>query len=222
MTGFEFCFQGVKLTALGERALWWADERLLVVSDLHLGKSERHARRGGAALPPYEGRDTIGRLSALVDRLKPDTVLCLGDSFDDDASANALIAEDRERLAQLPIGKKWIWIEGNHDPAPPAFGGEALSQVTLGPLTFRHIASHASAEVSGHYHPKVTVRNQSRPAFLLNRDRLILPAFGTYTGGLRATDPVLQNLMGKGAMAILCGPKPLPCPMPRSTSQKRR
>ena len=222
MTGFEFSFHGVKLTALGERALWWAEERTLVVSDLHLGKSERHARRGGATLPPYEGRDTIGRLSALVDQLKPDTVLCLGDSFDDDAAASALIAEEREMLSQLPLGRRWIWIEGNHDPAPPAFGGEALAEVTLGPLTFRHIASGASAEVSGHYHPKVTVRNQSRPAFLVDQDKLILPAFGTYTGGLRATDPVLQDLMNKGAMAILCGPKPLPCPMPRSKPQTQR
>lgn len=222
MTGFDFTFHGAQLTALGARALWWADSRALVVSDLHLGKSERHARRGGAALPPYEGRDTLNRLRALIERFNPETVICLGDSFDDDTAAQALEAEDRKTLQSLPIGRRWIWIEGNHDPAPPAFGGEAQARLTLGPLTFRHIATQAQGEVSGHYHPKLTVKNQSRPAFLVDRARLILPAFGTYTGGLRATDPVLQDLMAADALAILCGPRPLPCPMPRPAPRSRR
>ncbi|CUH75553.1 metallophosphoesterase, DNA ligase-associated [Tritonibacter multivorans] len=220
--GFDFTFHGAQLTALGHRAVWWASQRTLVVSDLHLGKSERHARRGGAALPPYEGRDTLERLRALTDRLDPSTVICLGDSFDDDRAAGALITEERELLAALPKGRRWVWIEGNHDPSPPAFGGEALSKLTLGPLTFRHIATDQSGEVSGHYHPKVVVRHQSRPAFLVDRDRLILPAFGTYTGGLRATDPVLQDLMRPDAIAILCGPRALPCPMPRIKPHARR
>ena len=222
MTGFDFTFHGAQLTALGDRALWWAETRILVVSDLHLGKSERHARRGGAALPPYEGRDTLNRLRELTEQLGPETVICLGDTFDDDAAARALTSEEQAALRSLPIGKRWIWIEGNHDPAPPAFGGEAHAQITLGPLTFRHIATANTGEVSGHYHPKVSVRNQSRPAFLIDRDHLILPAFGTYTGGLRATDPVLQDLMQTDAMAILCGPRPLPCPMPRANRRAQR
>ncbi|WP_264212720.1 ligase-associated DNA damage response endonuclease PdeM [Leisingera thetidis] len=216
MNGFDFFLAGARLTALGSGALWWAEQRLLCVSDLHLGKSERHARRGGAALPPYEGRDTLHRLGTLIAGLAPATVVCLGDSFDDAAAADALPGAERHTIRELSDGRRWIWIEGNHDPAPDGFGGERHATLRLGPLSFRHIAEpRATAEVSGHYHPKARLRSISRPAFLVDTDRLILPAFGTYTGGLRSSDPAFAPLMGPGALAILTGPRPVPVPMPR-------
>ncbi|MGR3762056.1 ligase-associated DNA damage response endonuclease PdeM [Roseobacteraceae bacterium NS-SX3] len=216
MNGYDFSLCGARLTALGAGALWWAEQNLLCVSDLHLGKAERHARRGGSSLPPYESRDTLARLAQLADAVKPETIVCLGDSFDDMAAAGALPAQDRAQIAQLMENRRWIWIEGNHDPAPSCFGGVHAAELTLGPLTFRHIArSGAAGEISGHYHPKARLRGISRPAFLLDEARLILPAFGTYTGGLRSTDPALAALMGPRALAILTGPRPLPVPMPR-------
>lgn len=216
MTGFDFTLAGAHLTALGAGALWWAEHRLLCVSDLHLGKSERHARRGGSALPPYEGRDTLNRLERLVADLDPAIVVCLGDSFDDDAAATALPALERNQTQDLMQNRRWIWIEGNHDPAPTSRGGEHLADLRVGPLTFRHIADPpATAEISGHYHPKARVRSNSRPCFLLDASRLILPAFGTYTGGLRSNDPALTSLMAPNALAILTGPQALPIPMPR-------
>ncbi|MBQ4824113.1 ligase-associated DNA damage response endonuclease PdeM [Leisingera sp. HS039] len=216
MNGFDFNLAGTRLTALGSGALWWADHRLLCVSDLHLGKSARHARRGGSALPPYEGRDTLNRLEGLVADLNPATVVCLGDSFDDDTAATELPATERIQTLDLMQNRRWIWIEGNHDPAPTSLGGEHLADLRVGPLTFRHIADPpATAEVSGHYHPKARVRSNSRPCFLLDASRLILPAFGTYTGGLRSSDPALASLMAPNALAILTGPQALPIPMPR-------
>lgn len=216
MNGFDFTLAGARLTALGQGALWWAEHQTLCVSDLHLGKSERHARRGGSALPPYETQDTLARLETLLDRTRAETLICLGDSFDDDVASRALPESETARIARLMQNRRWIWIEGNHDPAPALPGGEHMAGLRLGPLTFRHIAEpHATAEVSGHYHPKARVRGTSRPAFLLDRHRLILPAFGTYTGGLRSTDPALAGLMDPEALAILTGPRPLPVPMPR-------
>lgn len=218
MSGYDFTLAGARLTALGSGALWWGEERLLCVSDLHLGKSERHLRRGGAALPPYEVRDTLNRLSALIEQFAPDTVLCLGDSFDDLAAARALPATDAKTLRQMVAARKWIWIEGNHDPGATSFGGQSCEEITIRPLTFRHIAHQDAApgEVSGHYHPKARLsRGSARPAFLLDHTRLIMPAFGTYTGGLRSSDPALADLMAPQALAILTGPIPLPCPMPR-------
>ncbi|WP_323782567.1 ligase-associated DNA damage response endonuclease PdeM, partial [Leisingera sp.] len=176
MTGFDFILAGARLTALGSGALWWAGHRLLCVSDLHLGKSERHARRGGSALPPYEGHDTLARLDKLVADLNPATVVCLGDSFDDNAAAVALPEAGRTQFQDLMRNRRWIWIEGNHDPAPTGLGGEHHATLRLGPLTFRHIAAPSEdAEVSGHYHPKARLRSTSRPAFLLDACRLILP-----------------------------------------------
>ncbi|QAX30512.1 ligase-associated DNA damage response endonuclease PdeM [Leisingera sp. NJS204] len=216
MNGFDFNLAGTRLTALGSGALLWADHRLLCVSDLHLGKSARHARRGGSALPPYEGRDTLNRLERLVADLNPATVVCLGDSFDDDTAATELPAPERIQTQDLMQNRRWIWIEGNHDPAPTSLGGEHLADLRVGPLTFRHIADPPeTAEISGHYHPKARVRSNSRPCFLLDASRLILPAFGTYTGGLRSTDPALASLMAPNALAILTGPHALPIPMPR-------
>jgi DNA ligase-associated metallophosphoesterase len=216
MTGYDFTLAGVRLTALSSGALWWAEHRLLCVSDLHLGKSERHIRRGGSALPPYETWDTLSRLADLVSALQPDTVICLGDSFDDDAASRALPDAERSQLAALVANRRWIWITGNHDPAPADLGGEQMAELHLDPLTLRHIADPAAAaEISGHYHPKARVRSTSRPCFLLDQSRLILPAFGTYTGGLRSSDPALTSLMQRDALAILTGPQALPVPMPR-------
>ena len=220
MNGCDFDLNGERLTALGSGALWWPTEGLLCVSDLHLGKSERMARRGGSALPPYETRDTLERLEADINRLQPTTVVCLGDSFDDLGAALALDQEDRLWINRLQAGRRWIWIEGNHDPGPVDLGGSHLAELRHGPLTFTHIATDAAqGEVSGHYHPKAALptrgRTISRPAFLVDQVRVILPAFGTYTGGLRSDAAVLNRLMQPGAQAIMTGKTPLAVPMPR-------
>lgn len=209
-----FTLSGETLHALPSGALYWPAQRLLVVSDLHLGKSERLARRGGALLPPYETRETLDRLESEIDRTAPATVICLGDSFDDLAAVRGLEEEARLRLARLMAGRNWTWIEGNHDAGPVEIGGTHRAQMTLGPLTFRHIADPAEkGEVSGHYHPKARIRGIARPCFLLDAARLVLPAYGTYTGGLPTHDRALRGLMQQGAIAILTGSRAMPMPM---------
>jgi DNA ligase-associated metallophosphoesterase len=124
-------------------ALWLPAARLLVVSDLHLGKAERLARRGGALLPPYETEETLARLAAEVDALGPATVLCLGDSFDDLRAAEALDEAARETIARLAAGRRWVWAAGNHDPAPLDLPGTHAAEWREGPFAFRHIAARA-------------------------------------------------------------------------------
>ncbi|MEM6371778.1 MAG: ligase-associated DNA damage response endonuclease PdeM [Pseudomonadota bacterium] len=214
---------GAALKALGSGALFWPEHALLCVSDLHLGKSERVARRGGAQLPPYETRDTLTRLAADLESTDARTVVCLGDSFDDLRAARALPEDERLWITRLQAGRRWIWIEGNHDPGPIEFGGTHTSALALAPLTFRHIAQHDTpAEISGHYHPKATLltrgRAITRPAFLCDDIRIIMPAYGTYTGGLRSHDPALSHLMQAHARAILTGPHPVEVPMPRGVA----
>ncbi len=225
MNQLPFEFAGCQLAALGSGALWYRDAGLLVVSDLHLGRAERYARTGRGLLPPYEIRDTLNRLSADIAATAPAQVLCLGDSFDDDGAALALDAAIHGEILALQAGRGWVWIAGNHDPAPLALGGSHRQQAQIAGLTFRHAARPgATAEVSGHYHPKATLsrraRGVSRPCFLFDHHRLILPAYGTYTGGLRWTDPALQSLMGPGATGIITGTRPLAFPMPRLEGAK--
>ena len=179
-----------------------------------------HSAAWRPAVPPYETRDTLLRLEQVLEETSPATVVCLGDSFDDVEAAKSLSETERLWIARLQAGRRWVWIEGNHDPGPIDMGGMHLSELALPPLTFRHIAQLGqSGEISGHYHPKVSVptrlRKISRPAFLFDQNRIILPAFGTYTGGLRSDSQALSALMSPQAMAIVTGKTPRLVPMPR-------
>ncbi|MCP5075114.1 MAG: ligase-associated DNA damage response endonuclease PdeM [Rhodobacteraceae bacterium] len=219
MSGYSFSFHGADLCALPSGILWWPNQRLLCVSDLHLGRSDRIARLGGTLLPPYENRDTLTRLTAVVQALSPQTVICLGDSFDDVTASSTLPHQSHAQLTSLMAGRLWIWIEGNHDPGPLDLGGTHMTEFKRLGLTFRHIAEPMEeAEISGHYHPKTSVsvrrRSVTRPCFLVDSARIVLPAFGTFTGGLKSTNPALQNLMQQKAIAVLTGQKSLPVPMP--------
>ena len=202
----DFSLNGAHLTALPSGALWWGAQRLLCVSDLHLGKSERMARRAGALLPPYEVAETLSKLEADIAVHSPAKVVCLGDSFDDLAAGAGLDEAARLRLTVLQAGREWVWIEGNHDAGPLDLGGVHLAELALGGLVFRHIAAGNLAadcgEISGHYHPKVRLAGQGLPAFLLGQTRLILPAYGAYTGGMMADRAPLQGLMGPRARAL--------------------
>lgn len=220
MNKYEFSLAGVPLQALGSGALYWPTARLLCVSDLHFGKAQRSARWGGAQLPPYETHDTLTRLEQDLSDTGATTVVCLGDTFDDTTAMGELSDAESLWIARLQAGRRWIWIKGNHDPDPVDLGGTHLAELSIQPLTFRHIAlPGASGEISGHYHPKARIRTRgqslSRPCFLLDTDRLILPAYGTFTGGLRSSDATLSTLMRPRALAILTGEVPCPLPMPR-------
>ncbi|MBE0413508.1 ligase-associated DNA damage response endonuclease PdeM [Yoonia sp.] len=215
MNGYDFFFHRTGCTALPSGALFLRDHAVLCVSDLHLGKSDRIARRSGIMLPPYEVQETLERLAADIVSTAPQTVICLGDSFDDQAAAQALPDDMRLWLIQLQAGRNWIWITGNHDPAPVNLGGTHLAQTRIAALTFRHIASDTPGEVSGHYHPKHRIAGRSRPAFLFDDQRMILPAYGAYTGGLASDTPALRALFPSRATAVLTGHKALAVPLHR-------
>lgn len=209
-------FHGETLHLLPSGGLYWPARNTLAVSDLHLGKSERLARRGGTLLPPYETQATLEKLDRDLEATGATTVICLGDSFDDLAALDGIEEASRLWLIRLMAGRGWTWITGNHDPGPIEIGGTHRADHKLTPFTFRHIAEpQERAEISGHYHPKTSLAGRSRPCFLADAQRLILPAYGTYTGGLRAHDATLTALMAKDALAILTGPRVLAIPMPR-------
>lgn len=213
MDDCDFLLCGEALRARASGALWWPVERTLVAADLHLGKSERLARRGGPLLPPYETAATLERLAAEIAVLAPARVICLGDSFDHTRAVEALAQTEAAQLATLMTGRDWVWVAGNHDPAPLAPGGRHVLEARIGGLTFRHEAGPASGdvlgEVSGHLHPKLRLvikgRSLARPCFVHDAQRLMLPAFGAYTGGLWTDHPAIRALFGPGARAILTG-----------------
>ena len=217
MNNPRIALAGAEFVPLPSGALWWPEERLLAVSDLHLGKSERLARRGGGLLPPYETQDTLDRLATVVAETDPDTVVSLGDCFDDMAAAEAVLDDVLERIQSMAAGRRWIWIAGNHDPGPIGLPGSNVSDFRQGPIVFRHVARpEAEGEISGHYHPKMRIwlggSHIARPCFLADAARIVLPAFGTYTGGLDVTSPEFDPLFGTEARAWLTGQRITPLP----------
>ncbi len=215
MSAYSFSLGPARLNALPSGALHWSDQGLLVVSDLHLGKVERLARRGGALLPPYENRATLQRLDQDIEATAPAHVLCLGDSFDDLHAADHLPDDDLLWLTRLMAGRRWTWIEGNHDAGPVELGGSHRAEAQFGQIAFRHVATQQTPEISGHYHPKARLPGRSAPCFLIDKQRVILPAYGAFTGGLPAHHPDLVALMQPRALAVLTGKTCLVLPMRR-------
>lgn len=215
MTGYMFTLGDARLTALASGALHWPEKEFLVVSDLHFGRSERLARRGGALLPPYETSATLARLEADLATTGATNVICLGDSFDSLTAAAGLSRADQAWLSGLIAHRNWHWLEGNHDPAATAFAGHHHAALTLPPLTFRHIGGGEGYEISGHYHPKARHTGRSMRCFLIDTQRVVMPAYGEYTGGLWVNDAALTRLMHPSALAVLTGRRTLLIPMPR-------
>lgn len=188
----DMTVSGVNFTADLSGALYWADERLLVVSDLHLEKGSSFATRG-VLLPPHDTTETLARLDAVIARYQPRAVIALGDSFHDREAHDRLTAAHRATLATLQTGRDWIWIVGNHDPdLPRDLGGSIASDVGIGPVVFRHEPTGVAGEIAGHLHPKARVsrrgRSVERRCFASDGERAIMPAFGAYTGGLSIRD----------------------------------
>jgi len=210
--GLVTCLAGAEAVLDPAGALWLPASRALVVADLHLEKASSFARRR-IFLPPYDSIATLARLADVVARRSPAIVVCLGDSFHDCDGACRLGAAARARLAELQRGRTWIWVAGNHDPAPPAaLGGEAAEWLALDGLTLRHKPSPGPApgEIAGHLHPAARLcRNGAslrRRAFAGDGERLILPAFGALAGGLNVLDEAFAGLfLAGGLTAFLLG-----------------
>jgi DNA ligase-associated metallophosphoesterase len=201
---------GVSFIADLSGALFWQDESLLVVSDLHLEKGSSFARRG-VLLPPYDSAATLALLALVIARRKPRMVIALGDSFHDGDAHNRLSTADREAIVVMQARRDWIWISGNHDPALPSdLGGVVAEEVAIGPIAFRHEPTGASGEIAGHLHPKARVstrgRSMERRCFACNGERAVMPAFGAYTGGLSIRDAAFAKIFQtSGFMAHVLG-----------------
>jgi DNA ligase-associated metallophosphoesterase len=202
-------------------ALSLPDEGALIAGDLHLEKGSAFAARG-QMLPPYDSRATLDRLATEIAELSPRTVVLLGDSFHDRRALGRMAADDHARLRFLAEGRDWVWLEGNHDQAALngfediGLPGRVVGAMTIATLTLVHEpkageqAAHVAGEVAGHLHPCARVaaygRSVRRACFVTDGHRIILPAFGAFTGGLSVRDPAIASLFAEAPMAGLIGP----------------
>jgi DNA ligase-associated metallophosphoesterase len=191
-------------------AMWLPEERLLVVSDLHFEKGSHFARRG-QFLPPYDTRATLDGLERLMRLCRPKTVLSLGDAFHDREAEGRMDERDAARLERLCGAAEWIWILGNHDPLPPKrFRGTAHETAEIAGLLFVHEPNDAEGwQVAGHLHPCAIAekngRGVRRPAFVTDGERMVMPAFGAFTGGLNVLDKAFAPVFPASFQAHLCG-----------------
>ncbi|HEY7797130.1 MAG TPA: ligase-associated DNA damage response endonuclease PdeM [Hyphomonadaceae bacterium] len=207
--GCEVAGEQLVLHACG--AMSWEAGGVLVFSDLHLEKASSYAERG-QMLPPYDTGATLRRAARLVDALGPTTVIALGDSFHDRRARTRMAEEDVEVVRSLTDRVDWVWIEGNHDPKPPAdLGGRVTHELRLGPLTFRHepTAGNACGEIAGHLHPCARISGRGRSVrarcFASDGERMVMPAYGALTGGLNILDVAFRSLFPDGVIAAVLG-----------------
>ena len=194
-------------------ALWLEGERALVVADLHLEKGSAYAARG-QMLPPYDTRETLDRLQAEIEALDPRVTVLLGDTLHDGSATTRIAPDDRERIAELARRTTLLWITGNHDPEGSGdLAGETAVEIGLSKLVLRHEPSPGPTpgEAAGHLHPCARVKGKAgsvrRRCFVTDGERLILPAFGAYAGGLNVRDPAFTGLFARPPLAVALGKK---------------
>jgi len=210
--GLRMRVREAEVTMRASGALWLEAARTLVVADLHLEKGSAYASRG-QLLPPYDTRETLRRLEAEVAALVPEAVILLGDTFHDRKSEDRLAADDAARLRGLALGRRLIWVIGNHDTdGPQRLPGEAVDELMVSGLTFRHEpqAGPQAGEVAGHLHPAARViaprGTVRRRCFVTDGERVIVPAFGAYAGGLNVRDAAFAGLFVRPPLAGALGP----------------
>lgn len=192
-------------------AAWWPAERTLIIADIHLEKGSSFAKRG-TLLPPYDTRTTLNRIEVLMRAYVPARVVALGDSFHDGEGAARLDEDDKDMLAGQVSRTDWIWIEGNHDPHPPRWlGGTVTRELAVGGLVFRHEPGREpqAGEIAGHLHPCATVtrhgRSLRRRCFAGDAMRMVMPALGSYAGGLDVDEEAIAALFSADFAAYMLG-----------------
>jgi DNA ligase-associated metallophosphoesterase len=198
---------GKALVADQSGALFWPGEKALIVADLHLEKASAFAERGQMP-PPYDTRQTLIRLAEAIDRYDAEFVIALRDSLHDPGPASRIDAEDLALLRIIQQDRRWIWVAGNHNPVVShACGGERVAEVVLAGIALRHEPRPARVthEIAGHLHPaaRLSVYGASirRPCFVGNGLRLVMPAFGAFTGGLNVLEEAFAPLFGDDGMS---------------------
>ena len=202
-----------------ERSAYWRERRWLIVADVHFGKAATF-RALGVPVPHGTTADTLERLSRLIDRMQPSTVVFLGDLFHArQAHAPATLAalrEWRERYESLEL----ILVEGNHDRragAPPSqlrIHGES-DPWAVGGFAFCHYPRFVqdAFALAGHLHPAIRLSGRAvdtvrLPCFWLRDGLLVLPAFGEFTGGADIDRQAGDRVLAVGDGLIVDVPAP--------------
>ena len=212
MTHINFSDTSLKLHESG--ILFWPEKKIAVVSDLHLEKSSFFAKFG-RFLPPYESLLTLQRLCKILKRFSIKSLILLGDTFHDNHGYIRLSRDSKKKFDHIISKYETTFILGNHDRNIVIPNVRKVFNLNIGKINFCHEFSSSSKlfEVSGHYHPKFVLKKYnskiSKKCFVISRLKIILPAFGNFTGGLDVNSKVFQSLIRENCDYFLLHPKKL-------------
>ncbi|MBF95632.1 MAG: hypothetical protein CFH34_00055 [Alphaproteobacteria bacterium MarineAlpha9_Bin4] len=194
----KILFANKELFLQFDGSIYWPEKKSLILGDLHLEKSSYFAKLGNF-LPPYDSIETISRLELTLRALEVKKIILLGDIFHDKEGINRLSKKLRLYLNNLCRSFEVIWLVGNHDGHIRPKQARYLSEYQIDNISFNHRSlKNNDYELSGHYHPKATIKlfkiKISKPCFLVGESKIILPAYGAFTGGIDAKDKIFKNI----------------------------
>jgi DNA ligase-associated metallophosphoesterase len=176
-----------------QRCIFWQEKKILILSDLHLGKSG-HFRKSGIAVPQAVFKEDMQRFISLLQFFKPEQVIIVGDLFHStDNKEHELFLKWRNDLKQYPI----LLVKGNHDILEENWYDKneivvVEDQLEIDQFIFTHdisknIVAHESYIFSGHIHPCIRLTGKGKqalrfPCFYFAQQYAVLPAFGKFTG----------------------------------------
>ncbi|MGC6537424.1 MAG: ligase-associated DNA damage response endonuclease PdeM [Candidatus Puniceispirillaceae bacterium] len=202
-------FHGHDLLLCADGTIFFPDKHYLLVSDLHLEKGA--ALSTAAPIPQFDTADTLARLQTTITRFNPQKIICLGDSFHSNERAFRMPATYSDQLQKMGELAEFIWITGNHDSIlPDRLPGKIYTDYQIDNLRLTHEADNLpmTPTLSGHFHPKARIklraRHLSTRCFVQNSLNIIMPAFGSYTGGLNIIDKAFAPFIDKQTRLYLC------------------
>ena len=170
----------------GSGAMLWQDQQALLVADVHLGKIA-HFRKHGSAVPLAAIQRNYKKLSQVISKHQPQTVIFMGDLFHSESNQECIEFGlwCQQQAAEL------LLVQGNHDILEHhtynEWGLKVVPHLQAGPFYLSHEPCEQSFNICGHIHPAVRLQGSGQnrlrlPCFYKTSNQLILPAFGTFTG----------------------------------------
>ncbi|HKL17781.1 MAG TPA: ligase-associated DNA damage response endonuclease PdeM [Halalkalibaculum sp.] len=180
---------------LPQKAIYWQKKKILMIADLHIGKSG-HFRKHGIPVPGRVNTSNIDRMDELIQEVEPEHLIILGDLFHSRANKEwEQFQSWRKKQPKLEVSL----VIGNHDILPSsAYHSSRINlfkRVTIDSFLLIHDLNEIGADkditnhyiLSGHIHPAVQLKGKGRqsmklPCFYFGHEQGILPAFGQFTG----------------------------------------
>ena len=193
-----FANQNFSIFPNGE--LYWRNKKILIVSDLHFEKGSFFSETR-QFIPPFDTIETLRQLSKFIDHYPVEMIIFLGDLIHDKFAFQRMTGEAKGIFFEILKNINCTLTVGNHDNTNFLIdiGLNLTENIIIDDICFSHYPSiDKMFSVFGHYHPKVRLKISSRgiwtSCLILNKEKLLMPSYGYFTGGLSIKSQEIQKL----------------------------